>query len=78
MNRTRFWAILLVCLFPFQASAALFEDTDARRSILDLRARMNEKADKSAMLELSKQNELLRQEVDRLRGQIEVLTNELR
>jgi tol-pal system protein YbgF len=71
-----------------QAHAALFGDDEARRAILDLRAkvdtlqqdvntRVESKADKSAVLELSGQNELLRQEIARLRGQIEVLTNEL-
>lgn len=65
-------------MLPWQARAALFEDSDARRSILDLRAKVNEKADKSALLELSKQNETLRQELDKLRGQVEVLTNEVR
>lgn len=70
------------------AHAALFGDDEARRAILDLRsrietlqndlsARLDNKADKSSTLDLSTQNEQLRQEVARLRGQIEVLTNEL-
>ena len=69
---------LSVSLLPWQASAAFFEDKEARRSIIDLRARVNDKADASALLELSKQNEMLRHEVARLRGQVEVITNELR
>ena len=69
--------LLLACLVSGQAIAALFEDTEARRSILDLRAKVNDKADKSALLELSRQNEALRQDVDRLQGQIEILTNEI-
>ncbi|MCM1511946.1 MAG: tol-pal system protein YbgF [Oxalobacter formigenes] len=71
------FSLTAACLVSWQAQAALFEDADARRSILDLRAKVNEKADKSALLELSRQNEALRQDVDRLHGQVEVLMNEL-
>lgn len=71
------------------AHAGLFDDEEARRAILDMRdrieavradlsARLENKADKSGALDLSGQNEQLRQEVARLRGQIEVLSNELR
>ncbi|HJV74264.1 MAG TPA: tol-pal system protein YbgF, partial [Noviherbaspirillum sp.] len=69
---------------PLQAQAALFEDDEARRAIIDIRARLdnmqseiNAKADKSNNFDLNNQNEQLRQEIARLRGQIEVLTNEL-
>jgi tol-pal system protein YbgF len=69
---------------PLQANAALFGDDEARRAILDIRARLdsmqneiNSKADKSNNFDLNNQNEQLRQEINRLRGQIEVLTNEL-
>jgi tol-pal system protein YbgF len=69
---------------PMQANAALFGDDEARKAILDIRARLdtmqnelNAKADKGSSLELNNQNEQLRQEISRLRGQIEVLTNEL-
>lgn len=71
-------------LAPLQAGAALFEDEEARRAILDIRARLNNlqnevnaKADKTNSLDLNSQNEQLRQEIARLRGQIELLTNEL-
>lgn len=71
-------------LAPLQAGAALFEDTEARRAILDIRARLNNlqneisgKADKTNSLDLNSQNEQLRQEIARLRGQVEILTNEL-
>lgn len=68
--------------------AAIFGDDEARRAILDLRnrldtlqrdlnARIDAKTDKSGTLDLATQNEQLRQEIARLRGQIEVLTNEL-
>lgn len=71
------------CL-PLQAQAGIFDDTEARKAILDLRARIDEanarldtKADKGSALELANQNEQLRQELARLRGQIEVLSNEV-
>ncbi|HEY0845209.1 MAG TPA: tol-pal system protein YbgF [Noviherbaspirillum sp.] len=71
-------------LTPLYAQAALFEDEEARRAILEIRARLNNmqseinaKADKTNSLDLNNQNEQLRQEIARLRGQIEVLTNEL-
>ena len=68
--------------FPVQqASAALFEDDEARRHILDMRAKMKEiaqeKADKASLLAVANQNEALREEIARLRGQIEVLTNQV-
>ncbi|QDZ27253.1 tol-pal system protein YbgF [Noviherbaspirillum sp. UKPF54] len=71
-------------LAPLAAQAALFEDDEARRAILEVRKRLdgmqgelNAKADKSSNFELNNQNEQLRQEISKLRGQIEVLTNEL-
>lgn len=80
MKKTPYFllSLIIACLLPFQAKAALFEDTDARRSILDLRKKLNEKADNSALLELSNQNEMLKQEVAKLHGQVEVLMNEVR
>jgi len=69
---------------PLHANAALFEDDEARRAILDIRSRLdsmqaqiNSKADKANSFDLNNENEQLRQEVAKLRGQIEVLTNEL-
>lgn len=71
-------------LAPLMANAALFEDDEARKAILDIRSRLNSmqneinaKADKANNFDLNNQNEQLRQEIARLRGQIEVLTNEL-
>jgi tol-pal system protein YbgF len=67
---------------PMMAHAGLFDDAEARKAILDIRNQiealqhdMGGKADKSSALTLSDQNEQLRQEIARLRGQIEVLTN---
>lgn len=69
---------------PLTAHAQLFSDDEARRAILDLRARLNNmqneinaKADKTNSLDLDAQNAQLRQEISKLRGQVEVLTNEL-
>ncbi len=63
------------------AHAALFGDDEARRAILDVRTKVDSlqqnKADNSAVLELSNQNEQLRQEIARLNGQVEVLSNEV-
>lgn len=68
-------------LGSLQAHAALFGDDEARRAILDVRTKVDalqqSKAESSAVLDLSNQNEQLRQEIARLNGQIEVLTNEL-
>jgi len=83
----------LACLFlaawmPLQASAGLLDDDEARKAILDLRAkvdniardlnaRVDAKADKSATIEMLNQHEQTMQELARLRGQIEVLANEI-
>lgn len=77
-----------VSLFPLAARAGMFDDDEARRAILDARSRIENmqrdlrsgldgKADKNALLELANQNEQMRLEVAKLRGQIEVLTNDL-
>jgi len=73
---------------PLQAHAGLFDDDEARRAILDIRtkleamqhdvdAKLEAKADKSSSLDLGIQNEQLQQEIAKLRGQVEVLTNDL-
>ena len=81
-------APLAFMLLPSVASAGIFDDDEARRAILDVRtkiealsvkldSKLDTKADKSSALDLSNQNEQLRAEVAKLRGQIEVLTNDL-
>ena len=73
---------------PLHAGAALFDDDEARKAILDLRAkvetitrdlntRLDTKADKSSTLDLVNQHDQTMQEIAKLRGQIEVLANEL-
>lgn len=63
------------------AHAALFGDDEARKAILDLRGKVDSiqqsKAETSAVLTLSNQNDALKQEISRLNGQIEVLSNEV-
>ena len=87
--RTSFIAVAFAAvLAPTVASAGIFDDDEARKAILDLRAKVDAvnarldskletKADKSTALELANENELLRSEIAKLRGQIEVLTNDL-
>jgi len=65
------------------AHAALFEDTDARRAILDLRERVERQGEEiqnfqRSLLEQQNQFEALREETARLRGEKEELTQELR
>jgi len=73
---------------PLTVHAGLFDDEEARKAILDARTRieamqrelatrLETKADKNSLLDLASQNEQLRLEVAKLRGQIEVLTNEV-
>lgn len=81
-------ASFALILAPSAAFAGLFDDDEARKAILDLRTRiealstrvdgkLDTKADKTSVLDLSNQNEQLRAEIAKLRGQIEVLTNDL-
>jgi len=73
---------------PLQAHAGLFDDDEARKAILDIRAKidalqhdmntqLDTKANKNGALDLVNSNEQLRQEIAKLRGQVEVLSNEL-
>ncbi|MBC3919752.1 tol-pal system protein YbgF [Undibacterium sp. CY18W] len=81
-------AAIAIALAPSVASAGIFDDDEARKAILDLRnkvdavsnkldAKLETKADKSTALELANENEQLRAEIAKLRGQIEVLSNDL-
>ncbi len=70
-------AALLV--LPSIASAQLFGGGETQRQVNDLRENVNQRLEASnrAQLELASQNELLRSDVARLRGQIEVLLHEI-
>lgn len=90
MNLFKKLSAVLVCMMAFNAHAALFEDDDARRAILDLRQkvdasqlRMTEEVRRGneenaqlrrSLLDLSNQIESLRSEMAVLRGQNEQLT----
>ncbi len=78
----------MATVFPLQASAGLLDDDEARKAILELRAkvdsiqrdlasRIDTKADKSAALNLVNQNEQALAEIAKLRGQIELLSNDV-
>ncbi|WP_295994449.1 tol-pal system protein YbgF [Rugamonas sp.] len=82
-------AMLAACAyFPLHAAAGVFDDDEARKAILDLRAkvaaitadlntRLDTKSDKSSTLDLVAQNEQTLQQIAQLRDQIEVLANDL-
>jgi tol-pal system protein YbgF len=79
---------LAMATLSLHASAGVFDDDEARRAILDLRAkvealtkdinaRLEAKAEKTSTLDLIAQHEQTMQEIARLRGQVEVLQNEI-
>lgn len=82
-------ACALACAMAFNAHAALFEDDDARKAILELRQRLDatttelrKSGDETAqlrrsLLELSGQIDQLRGELARMRGQDEQFAREL-
>jgi tol-pal system protein YbgF len=88
----RLIALSLIAAAPF-AQAGIFDDDEARKAILDLRKEARDgdiKLEKSladtnaridaqqrSTLELSNQIQLLREEIAKLRGALEVQTNEL-
>lgn len=81
-------AVMAAAAYAPIPAHALFGDDEARKAILELRGRLDAlqresitqldgKANQKSVLDLAAQNEQLRQEVAKLRGQVEVLTNEL-
>lgn len=84
------WNLLVAALGIVVCSSAtaaqLFTDDEARKAILELRQRLatvqselSTRLDTAqrSQLEMANQNESLRQEIARLRGQVETLTNEV-
>jgi len=80
------FAVLGICVCSSTAAAQLFTDDEARKAILELRQRLttvqNELTTRldtaqRSQLEMANQNDSLRQEIARLRGQVETLTNEV-
>ena len=78
----RLLPLLLVGLFSAQAHAGLFDDDEARARINEIRKEFNGRVDKleasaRAQLELANQIDQLKAEIARLRGENEVLSNDL-
>jgi tol-pal system protein YbgF len=87
-TKSALMAALFAATLPLTASAGLFDDDEARKAIMDLKAKVakleadlknliDTKTDKSATLDLIAQQDQAREEVARLRGQVEILLNEL-
>jgi tol-pal system protein YbgF len=93
MIRTSTHRVAAACLalagsLTLPVHAGILDDDEARVAILDLRAkletlsrdvgaRIDAKADKNAALEMVNQNERVMGEVAKLRGQLEVLSNDI-
>jgi tol-pal system protein YbgF len=90
LSQTRLAAacLALAAWLPLHANAGLLDDDEARRAIIDLRAKVDalsrdvnakidSKSDKTAALDMLNQHEQTMQEIARLRGQIEVLANQV-
>lgn len=80
--------VALAAWAPLQGHAGLLDDDEARKAIIDLRAkvdtiarelnaRIDTKSDRSAALDMVNQHEQTLSEIAKLRGQVEVLSNEL-
>ena len=88
LSKSRLACLVLALSMPLHAVAGPFDDEEARKAILDLRtkvdnitrdltARIDSKSDKTVQIEMLNQHEQTMQEIARLRGQIEVLANEV-
>lgn len=82
MKRLLPLAVIAALSHVAPSHAALFDDDEARRAITDMRKELTpriERLEESSrgQLELSNQNELLRTEVSKLQGQLEVLLHEI-
>ncbi len=78
----RLLPVLLAGLFASHAQAGLFDDEEARMRINQMRTELSARLDKleagaRAQLELANQIEQLKAEIARLRGENEVLSNDL-
>jgi len=82
------FAVLSAGLMATPAHAGLFDDDEARKAISSLSAKLDAlsgkvddqlvaKADKTVVLDQLNQLESLRQEIAKLRGQVEVLSNDV-
>jgi len=82
------FCMAIASAMPLTAGAGILDDDEARKAILDLRtkvenlsrdlnARIDTKSDKRDALEMVNQHEQTMQEIAKLRGQIEVLANDI-
>lgn len=80
--------LALAAWMPLASHAGILSDDEARKAILELRAkvdklvselntRIDTKADKTVSLEMVNQHEQAMAEIAKLRGQLEVLSNEI-
>lgn len=80
--------LALAAWLPLQANAGLLDDDEARKAILelrakvdridsDLKARIDTKSDKTTALDLVNQHEQAMAEIAKLRGALEVLSNDV-
>ena len=88
LSPSRLACLILAAWLPLQAQAGLLDDDEARKAILELRTKVDNiarelktqieaKSDKTAQLDMLNQHEQTMQEIARLRGQIEVLANQI-
>jgi tol-pal system protein YbgF len=88
LSRIAAACFVMAAWLPLHANAGLLDDDEARRAILELRTkvdalskdlttRLETKSDKSSTLDILNQHEQTMQEIARLRGQIEVLANQV-
>lgn len=87
-SRLRALLLAAVCSLPMAAHAGLLDDDEARKAIIDLRAkvdrlvaelntRIDTKADKSSLTDILSERERIMEEIAKVRGQVEVLANEI-
>jgi TolA-binding protein len=80
------WVIALLCASASNSAFAIFDDTEARKAILDLRQQVKVLEDRVARMEAANQGQLsLAQslsekdrEIARLRGDLEVANNNIK
>ncbi|MCB1939678.1 MAG: tol-pal system protein YbgF [Rhodocyclaceae bacterium] len=82
MADSRHWMAVLALAVTLPAQAGLFDDAEARKEIIRIRDGHNARlealeAGSRAQLELSNQIEILKAEVSRLRGEVELLSHDM-
>lgn len=80
------WTVALLCLFASNSAFAIFDDTEARKAIVDLRQQVKMLEERVSRMESAAQGQLSMvqslsekdQEIARLRGALEVANNNIR